>query len=275
MMEEKQQQEHKKIRSYLKQDEDMIREVQQRIHQIETTQQQKFNEMRLRDLSEELQTTRSVLRQKEEELKSFKDRVALEVAPSIKTGNTMSLNSPVSKNRIKEMYETLRCDWPTIKENLKSNGKKSDSVKICIQENFSKAKTDMEDKKKMIFEIFDLKNGNDSPKVKEYIQLTIQNLQLALYNQKHDDSSQEPSSSHETEESKDLIEYLASECYWLGCLMALNNPPIHPDWANHPPSMDKWDILPRNIVAISEKKEKTVKEQSTASRLFKKLLTSL
>lgn len=59
-------------------------------------------------------------------------RVAGEVALSIKTGNTLSLNNPVNKNRLKEMYEDLRCDWPRIKKNLKSNNKHPDSVKEMI-----------------------------------------------------------------------------------------------------------------------------------------------
>ncbi|XP_035995554.1 involucrin isoform X2 [Fundulus heteroclitus] len=210
---------------------------------------------RLREMAEELQTMRSALKEKEEELKSFKDRVAVEVAPSIKTGTSMSLNSPVSKNRIREMYETLRCDWPKIKENLKSNGKKPDLVKKMVQKKFKMAKTDMEKKKMMIIKVFDLdkyKPGTEPPKVKEHMQMTIQSLQLALYSQKYEDGAQKPSSSDEVENPKEMMTYLGNECYWLGCLMALNNPPIHPDWQNHPPSMDKWDILPRNIVATSK-----------------------
>lgn len=40
---------------------------------------------------------------------------------------------------------------------------------------------------------------------------------------------------------------LSSECFWLGCLMALNNPPLQPDWENHGPENNSWDIFPPNI----------------------------
>lgn len=53
----------------------------------------------------------------------------------------------------------------------------------------------------------------------------------------------------ETEYSNDVLEklrFVASEC-WLGCLMALNNPPLQPDWESHVPGMDAWNILPQHI----------------------------
>ncbi|XP_038160013.1 uncharacterized protein LOC119795853 [Cyprinodon tularosa] len=201
-------------------------------------------------MTEELKNTRAALKHKEEELQSFKDRVAADITPSIKTGDRMmSLNSPVSKSRLTEMYETLRCDWLDIKVNLKSNGKKPDAVRKLIKESFLKAKTQMEEKKAMISKVFDLdksKHGTEHPKIKEFMLLTVQNLQMALYYQKHGPTLQE------VKEPKEMMDGLGSRCYWLGCLMALSDPPIQPDWDHHPPSMDKWDILPRNVVA-SEK----------------------
>lgn len=43
------------------------------------------------------------------------------------------------------------------------------------------------------------------------------------------------------------LRLLASECYWLGCLMALNNPPLQPDWQNHIIGIDVWDIFPQDV----------------------------
>lgn len=63
---------------------------------------------------------------------------------------------------------------------------------------------------------------------------------------------QKPFLENEAGNPQDVLEYLGSECYWLGCLMALNNPPLQPDWENHPPSMDRWDFFPRNIRNASE-----------------------
>lgn len=43
------------------------------------------------------------------------------------------------------------------------------------------------------------------------------------------------------------LRLLASECYWLACLLALNNPPLQPDWQNHILGMDPWDIFPSGL----------------------------
>ncbi|KAM4561098.1 uncharacterized protein V3H82_015142 [Fundulus diaphanus] len=203
-------------------------------------------------MDEELQRTRSALQEKDEKLKSFKDRVAGDVALSIKTGKTVSLNNPVNKSRLKEMYDTLRCDWPKIKNNLKSNHINPDSVKELIQTKFREAKTEMKDRKMLINKVFVSNGGAATQKAEQYQRLTIQNLQLTLYNEKNDAGSKKPFLGNKAENAQDVMPYLGTECYWLGCLMALNSPPLQPDWENHPQSMDKWDFLPQHITAASE-----------------------
>ncbi|MEQ2203893.1 hypothetical protein XENOCAPTIV_005030 [Xenoophorus captivus] len=69
----------------------------------------------------------------EEEIKSLKDKVAKDVALSIKTGKAESLNNPVSQTRLKEMYDDLRRRWPKIKRHLKLNKETPQSVKDKIQ----------------------------------------------------------------------------------------------------------------------------------------------
>ncbi|MEQ2179290.1 hypothetical protein GOODEAATRI_023214, partial [Goodea atripinnis] len=115
-------------------------------------------------------------------------------------------------------------------------------------EQFKKAEQYMLQKKHQIDEMFqlDVKYEAESPKVKEYKQVTIQNLQLCIYSKKYNAGPQHPSSAHEGK-IVEALGSLVSECYWLGCLMALNNPPFHPDWENHPPSEQKWDIFPQTM----------------------------
>lgn len=60
-------------------------------------------------------------------------RLAKDVAFSIKMGKTESMNDPVSKTRLKELYDELRQQWPKIKRNLKSNKENSESVQALIQ----------------------------------------------------------------------------------------------------------------------------------------------
>lgn len=64
----------------------------------------------------------------------FFHRVAREVALSLKTGkNAESMNNPVSKTRLIQMYEELRLEWPKVKKHLKSNNGNSESVRVDIQ----------------------------------------------------------------------------------------------------------------------------------------------
>ncbi|CAI5657005.1 unnamed protein product [Oreochromis niloticus] len=171
---------------------------------------------RLREMEVKYDQTRAALNDKDEELKSFKDRVAREVALSLKTGkNAESMNNPVSKTRLIQMYEELRLEWPKVKKHLKSNNGNSESVRVDIQ-------------------------------VEEFRLLTVQNLQLAVY---HTRTQPDPKAKDETPQN--VVEQFNSECYWLGCLMALNGPPLHPDWDNHVPGMDAWDIFPRKTAAVA------------------------
>ncbi|XP_054908891.1 calponin homology domain-containing protein DDB_G0272472-like [Poeciliopsis prolifica] len=241
-------------RSALIKKEDEHEKLNQRSASKEKQKETETLLQRVKEMEAQLQQSRSALQEKDEQLKSFKDRVAGEVAVSIKTGKTMSLNNPVNKNRLKEMYEELRSDWPKIKKNLKSNKKHPDSVKELIQKEFRDAKIDMRNRRKMIDKVFEKgKNDGGMPqKVDQYQQLTVQNLQMTLYSQKKDAGSQKPFLENEAANPQDVLKYLGSECYWLGCLMALNNPPLQPDWENHPPSMDRWDVFPQNITTASD-----------------------
>ncbi|KAM9343158.1 uncharacterized protein KZ484_015746 isoform 1-T1 [Pholidichthys leucotaenia] len=120
-------------------------------------------------IHEELQNIKDELKKKDEELKktkdelaSFKNRVAADVSLSIKTGKTESLNSPISKTRMVEMYQKFKLlRWPKIKDQLKSckkmNPKKTEAL---IQKTFREAAEEMEMKKEAIREVFDLLEPN-------------------------------------------------------------------------------------------------------------------
>ncbi|XP_029960446.1 trichohyalin-like isoform X4 [Salarias fasciatus] len=197
---------------------------------------------------------RSILQQREEELKSFKDRVAGEVALSIKTGKNESMNNPVSKTRLKEMYEDMRLQFLTIKNRLKSSNYRPDSVKASLQGIFTTAAENMEQKTKEIDQIFGLNEANSSPvsqKVNEYRKATVQYLQLTLYHNSKEEAESKMASLQNEENPEAVMELLTSHCRWLANLLALNDPPLQPDWENHDPGMNKWDILPRNLNSSS------------------------
>ncbi|GLD68504.1 golgin subfamily A member 6-like protein 10 [Lates japonicus] len=148
-------------------------EGQEREHKESMTEMETF-------YKEKLHEARSALNQKEKELKSFKDRVAPDLAMSIKTGDTESMNNPVSKTKLTEMYNKLKLlQWPKIKDHLKSN---------AVSREFTR----------------------DLTQVKEFRQLTIHSLQMNLYHSRKEDL-------------------------------------LQPDWENHVPGLDAWDIFPRDI----------------------------
>ncbi|XP_027880069.1 uncharacterized protein LOC114148775 [Xiphophorus couchianus] len=201
---------------------------------------------------EELEKTRKAVSDKDEELESLYDRVAGDVASSIKTGKAINLNNPVSQPRIIELYEDLRQKWPKIKSSLKSKGGDGNSSKIrhLMQKAFYHAKAEMTEKINHLDRVFELNMARSdiaNSKVKEYRQLTIQNLQLAIYSEKQQDLKN-PTPLYQCKTFQDVVNYLKRECFWLGRLMALNDPPLGPDWLSPRTTYDKWDLLPHNII---------------------------
>ncbi|XP_038144188.1 trichohyalin-like [Cyprinodon tularosa] len=217
-------------------------EHKQSLTQLEIFYKKKLNE------------ARSAAAQKEKEFKSLKDRLAAQVAISLKTGNTESMNDPVSKTRLTEMYDNLKLlQWPNIKDRLKSRKIGPKEAKDLIQRTFGDAAEEMKRRKQQIEKMFQETRSSSGPipqKVKEYRQLTVQNLQMALFHTSKEDLFKTGFLEHAGQfpgEVKEDLRLLASECYWLGCLMALNIPPLQPDWKNHDPGFESWDIFPRDI----------------------------
>ncbi|CAI5677966.1 unnamed protein product [Oreochromis niloticus] len=181
-------------------------------------------------------------------------RPAAEVVLSGQEQDTERINNPVSKTRLTEMYQKLKLlQWPKIKDLLKANDVTSEFTRDLIQKIFKDSTAEMERKTKQIDEVLgliELNSGINPQKVKDYRQLAIQNLQLSLYHNSKEDLLKTPLFKHEAHYSQDVmvkLRLLATECYWLGCLMALNNPPLVLDWQNHIPGMDHWDIFPGGI----------------------------
>ncbi|XP_043987563.1 uncharacterized protein LOC122839725 isoform X1 [Gambusia affinis] len=244
------------------------------VAEIETFYKQKLDEVRLAaqlavsrenttsytmetSLKEQLHKTIVAQKQKDKELKSFKDRLAA-MSYLFKSGDTESMNNPVSKTRLIEMYDNLKLlQWPKVKDQLKSRSIQTKVVQGLIQETFRTAAGEANKKKQQIEEAFGLNeysSGQAPQKVKEYRQLTVQNLQMALFHTNKEEllkTGFPELGGPYSEEVKEDLRPLISECYWLSCLMALNNPPLQPDWRNLVPSMDPWDIFPRNIISAS------------------------
>ncbi|XP_024656372.2 uncharacterized protein LOC106675848 isoform X1 [Maylandia zebra] len=197
---------------------------------------------------EKLQEERSAHKETEEELKSFKDRVAGEVDIALQAGNSENMNNPVNETRLKEMYKELRKDWARIKPYLQKVHSTPERIKAWIQRSFLCGTGDMEQKKKLIELAFNLNadHAQASQKVHEYTKLTLHNLQLAFYYSFIDTAAQ-GFHGQEGEIHDASLNNLLSKCRWLSGLFALNNPPLLPDWINHHPGQDAWNIFPQEI----------------------------
>ncbi|XP_030581876.1 uncharacterized protein LOC115778002 [Archocentrus centrarchus] len=202
---------------------------------------------------EKLSEARSALRQKEEELKTVIDRLASEDVVSTNENYPDGMKYSVTKSRLTGFYHQLKLlRWPQIKDHLKSNNITPKFITVLIQKMFKAATDEMEKKKEQI-EVFGLTetgSGQTPQKVKEQKQLAIHNLQMSVYHSSKEDLLKTLLCEYEAHYSEDVmvqLRLLASECYWLGCLLALNNPPLQLDWQNHIPGMDGWDIFPRDM----------------------------
>lgn len=61
-------------------------------------------------------------------------RLAAELSVSIKTGDTESMDNPVSKTKLIEIYDKLRLlEWPKIKDHLKTNRVSREVTKDLIK----------------------------------------------------------------------------------------------------------------------------------------------
>ncbi|KAM4731314.1 uncharacterized protein FYW61_009391 [Anableps anableps] len=124
------------VESALKEKEEKLQSLQQEHNMMLTNPSMKEMETFYK---EKLTKTDATLKQKEEELKSFKKRLAAGMAVSLKTGNTESLNNPVSKTRLTEMYDNLKLlQWPKTKDLLKSSKLTPGSTQgiVQVQEDF-------------------------------------------------------------------------------------------------------------------------------------------
>ncbi|XP_033842539.2 uncharacterized protein LOC117389074 [Periophthalmus magnuspinnatus] len=185
---------------------------------------------------DKLTVARSALKEKDEQFSSFKDRVAENMVLSLKTDNTENMNSPVNQSRLTEMYQQLRvCTWPNIQFPRSDR-----EARTLVQEMFAAAAEHMKRPLDTVEKVCGVKAS--SPKVEKFRQTALENLQLALYHSSKQDVFQVVFPHFDGGAAE--VE-LASECYWLGCLMALHVPPLHPHWDRA--DEERRTVFPRDI----------------------------
>ncbi|KAM9342364.1 uncharacterized protein KZ484_015069 [Pholidichthys leucotaenia] len=201
---------------------------------------------------------RHALKQKDEELKSFKHRLAADVHLSIKTRQTESLNSPVTNSRLTEMYKNFKLlQWPKYKDQLNAQKMEAEDVKALIQKSFKDGSADMKtwrDQTEVVFGSIESGSGLPPQKIKKLKQFAIMKRLQSLYQKKEEflKSTVLPSDAQYSQDVVEILRPLLLECKWMSGLLALANPPLCLDWNNAIPSMDPWAFFPQ---ALSEEEE--------------------
>ncbi|XP_039863463.1 golgin subfamily A member 6-like protein 4 [Simochromis diagramma] len=239
----------------IKRQEEQLKSVKESLCEMEAFYNVRLKEAGLVEMKEfyedKLQQERSAHKETEEEFKSFKDRVAGEIELALKTGKSENMNNPVNETRLKEMYEELRMDWAKIKPDLQTTQSDPEEIKASIQYRFRCGAGETKQKKELIQRAFTLNEDSQaSQKVHEYTKLTLHNLQLAVYYGFKDTAGQglhgQEGQTHDDSKNK-----LFLKCFWLSGLLVLNEPPLQPDWKNHHPGQDAWNIFPQEVTADS------------------------
>ncbi|CAI5660241.1 unnamed protein product [Oreochromis niloticus] len=155
----------------------------------------------------------------------------------------------VNETRLKEMYDELRKDYATIKPYLQADHNNPEEIKASIQHSFQRGAGETKQKKELIQSAFNLNADTEaSKKVHNYTKLTLHNLQLAVYYGFKDTAGQ-AFHRQEGQTHGDSKEKLLLKCYWLSYLLVLNDPPLQPDWKNHHPGQDVWNVFPQEVTA--------------------------
>ncbi|XP_036431106.1 uncharacterized protein LOC118811018 [Colossoma macropomum] len=176
------------------------------------------------------------LQDSQNELHNFKERMGKVVDLKLGSSGVLSedLTNPCRESELKHMYEKLsKNQWAKLLRQLKTGG--PEMTKEKIKENRKKAedviqavlRESQHDIQNITGTMLCLTPGSQDPsnKTTQYFDLAVQNLQIAIY--------QEKMQLYNIDKLQDVPEALypmIDDCYKTGCLMALHNPPLLLDW---------------------------------------------
>ncbi|XP_043084979.1 cilia- and flagella-associated protein 251-like isoform X19 [Puntigrus tetrazona] len=191
----------------------------------------------------------------------FQARVASDAVVDMGSSGALSedLNNPCRESELKKMYDKLRLQMLAkyimeIKKKSKTDKtinetNEKERLKAMLKDVFTKAQQDMTEKKDFLsfFQVDHKteegekqelvktqdKNTKQQKKKLKYIELALQNLQMIIFHE-------EARNLQTMYKQPDPLCELADECYKVGCLLALHNPPLLLDWEKKEPS----DYLP-------------------------------
>ncbi|KAL7865123.1 hypothetical protein SRHO_G00103700 [Serrasalmus rhombeus] len=184
----------------------------------------------------EINKLRTQLQDSQNELHNFKERMGKVVDLKLGSSGVLSedLTNPCRESELKHMYEKLsKNQWAKVLRQLKTGGPEMTKEKIneirkkaegVIQAVLRQSQHDIQNITGTML-CLTPSSQDASHKTTQYFDLAVQNLQMAIY--------QEKMQLYNRDKLQDVPEALypmIDDCYKTGCLMALHNPPLLLDW---------------------------------------------
>ncbi|KAI4873227.1 hypothetical protein NFI96_028183, partial [Prochilodus magdalenae] len=225
--------------------------------EIEDSRQENEN------LKSEIKKLRTQLQDSQNELHNFKERMGKVVDLKLGSSGVLSedLTNPCRESELKRMYEKLsKNQWAKLLRQLKTGGPEMTTEKIkeerkkaeaVIKDVLRKSQDDIQNITGTML-CLTPSSQDDNSKTTLYFDMAVQNLQIAIFQDKkelYNRAKDQTAVSIESEsilclsevkifkdrfkQLQDVPEVLLpmiDDCYKTGCLMALHNPPLLLDW---------------------------------------------
>ncbi|KAL6455379.1 hypothetical protein MHYP_G00361890 [Metynnis hypsauchen] len=190
------------------------------------------------NLKSEIKKLRTQLQDRQNELHNFKERMGKVVDLKLGSSGVLSedLTNPCRESELKHMYEKLsKNQWAKVLRQLKTGGPEMTKEKIneirkkaegVIQDVLRQSQHDIQKTTgTMLCFTPSSQDPSHNSKTTRYFDLAIQNLQMAIYQEK-----KELYNRDKLQDVPEALYPMIDDCYKTGCLMALHNPPLLLDW---------------------------------------------
>ncbi|XP_066533743.1 uncharacterized protein [Hoplias malabaricus] len=212
-------------------------------------------------LKSEINKLRTKFQDSQNEMHNFKERMGKVVDLKLGSSGVLSedLTNPCRESELMNMYEKLKKNhWATLLRQLKGKRMSSEKFKEAKVKAQDQVKDILRQSQDDIQKITDImkhltpssqQHNNNKNKTAQFLDLAIHNLQMAIYQEKSGIYSKDKAVPEE-------MCVLVDECYKIGCLLALHNPPLLLDFD----SCEQGAFLPFKTVKFDsdEKKEEEI-----------------
>ncbi|KAG9271766.1 hypothetical protein AMEX_G14735 [Astyanax mexicanus] len=183
---------------------------------------------------EDLDTLREELKESKSELQDFKQRMGKVVDLTLGTSGVLSedITNPCRESELRMMYQKLsKNDWAKFLRQLKKGvtegtaGQSKELRKQAEQKIKAVLRQSQEDMENIMISmkrfITSRQEQPENTMPAKHFDLAIQEFQMAIHQKKNGCYN-----TDELQDIPDVLRPVIEECYKIGCLMALHNPPL-------------------------------------------------